>query len=70
MLLLLFTVATMFKIFFCAAIQFCFIAQFAQSVVRADYLILRKGFIMVLVLSFTCSGIWWLLLEHAVDTFS
>ncbi|XP_062185375.1 MLO-like protein 14 [Phragmites australis] len=25
---------------------FCFIAQFGQSVVRADYLILRKGFIM------------------------
>ncbi|EEE61918.1 hypothetical protein OsJ_16651 [Oryza sativa Japonica Group] len=25
---------------------FCFLAQFGQSVVRADYLILRKGFIM------------------------
>ncbi|ONM54726.1 hypothetical protein ZEAMMB73_Zm00001d020335 [Zea mays] len=24
----------------------CFIAQFGQSIVRADYLILRKGFIM------------------------
>jgi hypothetical protein len=27
--------------------QVCFIAQFGQSLVRADYLILRKGFIMV-----------------------
>uniref|UniRef100_A0A0E0PFV5 MLO-like protein n=1 Tax=Oryza rufipogon TaxID=4529 RepID=A0A0E0PFV5_ORYRU len=26
--------------------SFCFLAQFGQSVVRADYLILRKGFIM------------------------
>jgi len=30
-----------------ATMQVCFIAQFGQSVVRADYLILRKGFIMV-----------------------
>lgn len=33
--------------FYCVTIQFCFLAQFGQSVVRADYLILRKGFIMV-----------------------
>lgn len=41
--------------FYHQILQTCFFRQFGRTVVRADYLTLRKGFIMVWIQSWTTS---------------